>query len=264
MPKPIPRLLELLKDAPIHGDKYEQFVFQFDEDHYEQRIDMAQFKGADRVLDIGCGYGQWAVQLAKHNNHVLALDRLDTMAQCAQILFEKYNITNAEAGVASLPNLPDLPSASFDLIWCWGVYMFTPRAETLTEFNRLLKPGGRFLLGSVSTKGNWRLKLLSTYNPFQPTLMPRKKRRAMIKKVLREGGALNARPNYTQRNMVESLCERFGFKLIAVNKDGYIDLTGKKRRKPMFRPSFLGMDNTIEWIAEKVRDIEHPYTEQPE
>ena len=72
MPKPIPRLLEMLKDAPIHGDKYEQFVFQFDEDHYAERVDMTQFYGGDRVLDIGCGYGQWAVQLAKHNGHPTA------------------------------------------------------------------------------------------------------------------------------------------------------------------------------------------------
>ncbi|MBZ0171662.1 MAG: class I SAM-dependent methyltransferase, partial [Phycisphaerales bacterium] len=232
-----------------------------DEEHYAERVDMTGFSGGDRVLDIGCGYGQWAVQLARHNGHVLALDRLDTMAECARILFEKYGITNAEAGVASLPALPDLPDEGFDYIWCWGVYMFTPRAETLTEFNRLLRPGGRFLMGSVSTKGNWRQKYLSTFNPFQPTLMPRKKRRAMIKKVFEHGGELNARPNFTSREMVPDLCERFGFRLIAVDRDGYIDLAGKGRRKPMFRPSFLGMDNTIEWIAEKVRDIEHPYRE---
>lgn len=246
--KPRERYAELIQEiAHLSPDKYYDFVFHFDEEHYNTRVDMVDFKGASKVLDAGCGYGQWAVSLAQVNEYVIGIDLNPNMIEISNIVSKKYGCTNVEFRVGSLPHL-DFPDEEFDLIWCWGVIMFINRADTLREFNRLLKPGGRFFIGCANSIGRWLYKATTALAPwsFNPTLLQ------VSLRTLRRGHALEAVPNYTTLRQCHELCTRFGFTLVAASRDGYIDVTGQQRKRPMFPPKFLAFDNNIEFLGRKI------------
>jgi SAM-dependent methyltransferase len=246
--KPDPRFDDLLRQiAPLSPDEYYRFVFHFDETHYRTRVEMAGFVGADRVLDAGCGYGQWAVALAAANGRVVALDVSPNMIATSRIVARRYGVTNVDFQVAAMPRLP-FKAESFDLVWCWGVMMFLDRGRALAEFHRVLRPGGRLLVGCVNGVGRWLFKAVRALHPlrFRPLVV-----RAAAQAVLR-GAGLDAMPNRTSMRQCRRLCEQFGFELVAAGFDGTIDVTRQRRKKPMFAPRFLGFENNIEYLARRV------------
>lgn len=251
MRKPIPRVMKVLKDAPPDAGGYHNFVSSFDEDHYRKRVEMVDFVGAERVLDAGCGMGQWAVQLARENHSVIGVDHKDYMVEASRMLAKACRVSNVEFKLGKLPHL-EFSDKQFDLIWCWGVLMEVNREQTLAEFNRLLRLGGRLLCGCVNARGRWLYKAFSSLNP----LKPRWKKLRMSLRALLRGHELRARPNYTSIKACKEFCERFGFELIAADFDGHIDLTGRSRRAPMFSRRFLFWENNIEFLARKVRDLD--------
>jgi ubiquinone/menaquinone biosynthesis C-methylase UbiE len=109
--------------------------------YYLQRLDRLAFQG-DRVLDAGCGVGQWSLALAQRFQHVDAIDlkgdRLDTL----KIVVDRLGVDNITIQQGSVTAIP-YEDNTFDAIFCYGVIMFTPIQETLKEFERVLKPGGR-------------------------------------------------------------------------------------------------------------------------
>lgn len=130
--------------------------------------------------------------------------------------------------------------------------MFVDRKKTLREFNRILKPDGRFFAGCCNSRGRWLYKLLTSCNP-----MDFKYKR--LKKCLQtflSGNTLDSRPNYTSLKHCNDICEQFGFKLISANYDRCIDLTDQGIKRPMFPPRFLFFENNIEFIGEKIRSVD--------
>lgn len=244
-----PSYLDFVHDvASLCQDKYYEFVFSFSEQHYQERIDMSGFHGGRKVLDAGCGYGQWAGALARCNDHVIGVDRNPRMIEISRRYAERFNVKNAEFIVQKLPEL-DFADGEFDYIWCWGVLMFVNRSAVLKEFHRLLKPGGRLLVGCCNARGRWLYKLWNSV-----WSRPKDWRAAKIKVALRtllRGNRDSMAPNYTTRRSVAALCANYGLRVIAVDFDGHIDLSGKGRRHPMFDERYWGLENNIEFIAEK-------------
>ena len=236
--------------SEVSTDDYYKFVFRYSRQHYRNRIDMAGFTDGGRVLDIGCGYGQWALALAERNEYVIGVDRLASMVQIGRLLADQAHVGNVEFQVGELPSLK-FPDESFDLIFCWGLFMFLDRTETLREFNRLLKPGGRFLIGCCNASGRWLYKLFQS-------MRERRFNRPLFKTCLNallRGADLRALPNRTALRDVQRLCGYFGFECTASGLDGSIDVTGQDRKLPMFAPHFLFLENNIEFIAQKVRSL---------
>lgn len=111
-------------------------------EYYLARLDRLMLHGR-RVLDAGCGVGQWSVALSYRYNEVDAIDvnqtRIETFRKVRDSLCTKDKISIHQASVIDTPFLDE----SFDAIFCYGVIMFTPIESTLREFFRVLKPGGR-------------------------------------------------------------------------------------------------------------------------
>ena len=155
----------LIEHSP---DEYYKYILQFTSDQFRQRVDMVGFKDADHILDAGCGYGQWSVALAEANRRVSACDRDPGMLQIAAAIGPARRSRRPDRSRLHDLNAP-LPyaDASFDAVWCWGVIMFVDRDLILREFNRVLRPGGRLLLGAVNSTGRWAYKLVAAANPLR-------------------------------------------------------------------------------------------------
>ncbi len=125
--------------------------------YYLERLDYLGFGEMDRVLDAGCGMGQWSIALARRNGEVQGVDLSRRRVDLARRLADSMGAGNCHFHCANLERL-GYPEASFDGIFCYGVFMFTQMPVVLSEFRRLLKPGGRFYINANSW--GWYLHLL--------------------------------------------------------------------------------------------------------
>ena len=100
-----------------------------------------------RVLDAGCGTGQWAIALAERGARVTAIDLSPEMIRLAREHARERG-RDIEWRTGDVTRLTD-PLAVFDAIHARVLLQFVPDVPaTLRELRRVLRPGGR-LLASV-------------------------------------------------------------------------------------------------------------------
>lgn len=120
----------------------------------ERLLDLAQIAPGQQVLDLACGAGDPAFDIANRvgpQGHVLGLDITEPMVEGARDYARRHGIANVEFRiVASEIDLP-VPPASVDAVTCRQGLMFMPDpTAALRAWRRALKSGGRV---AVSTWG---------------------------------------------------------------------------------------------------------------
>jgi SAM-dependent methyltransferase len=101
----------------------------------------ASLGASSRVLDVGCGAGEFLNQVrAEHGCRVYGLDLSDA---AVKLVREAFDI---EAFQGSLSDAP-WPAGSFDFISCWWSLEHMPDPEAaLAKIHELLAPGGYVLV----------------------------------------------------------------------------------------------------------------------
>ena len=103
----------------------------------------------ERVLDIACGNGQFAREMARNGASVIAFDFSATFIERAQQHSETEGITGIDYRVADATEeqqLRSLGDRDFDAAVCTMALMDIPLIEPLlATLPSLLKPGGRFV-----------------------------------------------------------------------------------------------------------------------
>lgn len=137
-------------------------------------VKMAQLKGGEHVVDVACGTGDLAMAfdltLARAGGgRVTGIDFTHAMLTLAD------QKTRGNQGVAWLQgdamNLP-LPDACCDVVSiAFGIRNVADPAKAMTEFVRVLRPGGRVIVLEFSLPKN--PLLLAGYNFYFKHVMPR-------------------------------------------------------------------------------------------
>jgi len=129
--------LEAYKDSHL----YEWLVSQAKRsvEYFGNRLDRLGMRGG-RVLDAGCGAGNWAVALASRFDKV---DAIDNDRERVAILDGMIPLLGGqvETAIGSTEELP-YPDDTFDVVFCSGVIFVVDYQKSLAEFLRVLKPGG--------------------------------------------------------------------------------------------------------------------------
>ena len=113
---------------------------------------MGDLAGA-HVLDVGCGDGALVCAAASRGAEATGVDPDPAMLDAARTRADKDGITAAflEGRIERLP----FPDASFDVVASITVLCFVSDASgALREMARVLRPGGRLVLGEL---GRWSL-----------------------------------------------------------------------------------------------------------
>lgn len=97
------------------------------------------------ALDAGCGCGASLALLREHGARAVGLDLN------ASFLREAGDV-DARVAQADLADLP-LPDACLDLVLCECVWNLTDKERVLTEFRRVLRPGGTLALADIYARG---------------------------------------------------------------------------------------------------------------
>jgi SAM-dependent methyltransferase len=113
-------------------------LLDWDHNAYYHRLLMRQLPSpCTQVLDVGCGAGAFAAELAKRAGHVDALDRSPAMIEAARQM-TPANVTCILGDVMGDP----LPAERYDAIVSVTALHHMPLDDALRRLSRALRPGG--------------------------------------------------------------------------------------------------------------------------
>jgi ubiquinone/menaquinone biosynthesis C-methylase UbiE len=116
----------------------------------------------DVVLDLACGSGRHALQVAQHVKQVVGIDRTKMCIDKAQSLVAASGLENVEFQIGDMREL-DYDAhftAAYNYFTAWGYYDHETNIDVLRRVRRSLKRGGRFLLEIIN-----RDAIMATWRP---------------------------------------------------------------------------------------------------
>lgn len=111
-------------------------------------------RGGEWALDAGCGTGNFSLKLARRGCRVTGVDISSDMLARAQdkAIKEGLALRLIRADIANLP----LPDDTYDSVYSMTAVEFVPDLQRVQrELMRVLRPGGRLLIGTIAGDGPW-------------------------------------------------------------------------------------------------------------
>ena len=218
---------------------YYDFIAAWPLRYYVSRIRSMGLVDFENVLDVGCGYGHWTMALSKTNKHVEGFDLHQGRVEIANAIITDTQAPNVKVTVGN-GNQLEYSDSSFDLIFCYGVLMFLDQKSAISEFNRVLKPGGRIYI--CQNGPGWWLQLFLK-NLFKNHLLTKSAFKSFF------WGRKGVLPSSLSIKKIPELFAPEYWSLVASGAEG--DLASEDCL-PIYRPAkFMGMDYVIEYIVEK-------------
>lgn len=120
----------------------------------QRLVERMGIKAGDRVLDIGCGTGRltgWIHTCVGPSGTVVGIDPLADRIAVARTRTEAIHFA-----VGSAEDLRDFADGSFDAVCLCAVFHWIlDQPKALSEIHRVLRPGGRVGLSTVSKELYW-------------------------------------------------------------------------------------------------------------
>lgn len=130
--------------------KFLEDVFNFPsvQEGFAQQLGLMNIRPGDHILEVGCGIGNHALEMAKlagTKGRVVGTDLSHAMVEASRNRHANSGLP-LEFVVAPATEQP-FPDQSFDCIHMERVLMYIADVDAVfREFRRLLKPGGRLLI----------------------------------------------------------------------------------------------------------------------
>jgi len=219
---------------------------------YRARLAAVGMRGLGRVLDAGSGMGQWTVCLAEANEEVHGVDLDPKRIRAATMVCNALGLGNVHMSCQALERLR-YPDESFDAIFSYGVLMLTDYRKVITEFFRILKPGGRLYISSNGV--GWYLYNLlrphnrsSNYNPRRMALETLANTLVFAATGRQREGKELIMPS---RRLAREL-KAAGFKPLEVGGEGTLCITsGHAPPRSFFRSRYGGFEGVYELLAQR-------------
>jgi SAM-dependent methyltransferase len=117
--------------------------------HSSMAYEYFQIKPGDKVLDIGCGYGETTIEMGRlvgPAGEVLGLDCTEAFLDVANRERDQAGLTNVKFVLGDAQTYP-LPENHYDVVYSrFGVMFFQNIVYALRNAHKALKPGGRLCM----------------------------------------------------------------------------------------------------------------------
>lgn len=141
------------------------------------------------VLELGCGTGTLALEMARHAGHIEALDISAEMLRIAEQRRNAQSITNVTFRQGTLDGDHPYQPETFDTVLAYSILHLVPdRRRVLAALFELLEPGGVLIASSVCLGDEW--------IPYRPILA-----------VMRWFGKAPSVQIYGRETLFKELCE---------------------------------------------------------
>lgn len=125
---------------------YARVVFSRRRAEIQDDIAWIRPHAGEKALDLACGPGTLALELARHGCCVYALDLAERMIAQARSVARRRRSPPIHFAVADAEQLP-LRGKMFDLVTCaFSLPVFPAPAKALAEIRRVTRPGGRIAI----------------------------------------------------------------------------------------------------------------------
>lgn len=212
-------------------------------------IDSLTLPANARVLEIGCGAGLLAVDLARRGLRVQAIDAVKVMVEQARQYAEMAGVSaQLSLSIGDACNLA-FADASFDLVIALGVIPWLEHPEVaIGEMARVTKAGGQLLL-TADNRG----RLVHLLDPWQnPMLAPLKRR---IKNGLIRLGLRQVTPHvflstFHSLRFIDSMLARAHLQKVRGKTLGFGPFTFRNR-KIFPEPLATGIHHQLQSLADR-------------
>ena len=123
-----------------------------------ERLKKYGFTNKKKVIDVGCGVGQWTTALASLNEFVVGIDPNSTRLFIANHIAESQKMRNIRYVNQSTNQIDQIDEQKYDCIFCFGVFMFTDKKSTLKKFYEITD--GKSIIFINFNNFGWWLKLI--------------------------------------------------------------------------------------------------------
>jgi ubiquinone/menaquinone biosynthesis C-methylase UbiE len=131
------------------AENYRHSVVHLSGNDLLRMISLVQAQHDGQLLDVGCGAGHVAVNLAPHFRSVIAYDLTPLMLEQVQKLAQERGVTNLMTQQGNAEQLP-YDDHTFDIVTArYNAHHWQHPVRALREILRVLKPNGKFLLSDI-------------------------------------------------------------------------------------------------------------------
>ena len=243
----------LLHRLDVNDTGFLRRVYSGGLDKYKKHLTRIGFVEKQRILDAGCGFGQWTLAMAQTSKQAIGIDINSERVSVALQLASINGFKNAEFRQAALEEVP-YPEETFDAIFCYSVVYLTDYHKVFKEFFRLLKKGGDLY---ICTNGpGWYLyNIIAGPNPSIDFCPRRYGLQTFWNTLIGKRSGLSPRTGarvMTPANTKRAL-DKSGFEVTALGAEGTLAIGDDQTLSPSpnYSATYMGLVNVFEVIARK-------------